>query len=331
VNAPDHPSGQTDHGSSSPAGEPASWSTLFNQERFHALNVREAQSVLNAEVRDDGGRVVGVFGGVLEGDVVVNGYSAPFGGIDLARQRETPANVMRVIREALRQFREAGVSDVRVRLPPPCYGENEPLVQFSLLNSGFVVERCELNQHIDLADLAGPEDYIARLKSPARRALLRPDGQDLSFREAVEEREWDRAYLTLELNRAARGRRLALSRAYIERARIALGERVRMFELFDGERPVAAALVYRVRERRALVVAWGDGDHGLAHSPMNVLAYRVVERAIADGMETLDLGISNEHDPEPDGGLVPNSGLVQFKQSVLARIEPRLTLIRRFA
>jgi hypothetical protein len=64
---------------------------------------------------------------------------------------------------------------------------------------------------------------------------------------------------------------------------------------------------------------------------MNLLAYRVIERALADRIETLDLGISNEHAPGPNGELVPNAGLVQFKQSVLARSEPRLTLVRKLA
>jgi Acetyltransferase (GNAT) domain len=306
-------------------------STLFNEDRYHALNLGDGQTVLRAHAHDDSGRVIGELSGVLDGEALVNGFSAPFGGLDLARPRETPANVSSTVEQSLRHFRDAGVGLVRIRLPPACYGENESLIQFTLLNSGFAVEHCELNQHIDLSGLSTPEDYVAQLKSPARRALLRPDGQELRLIEAEADHEWDRAYATLETNRAARGRRLSLSLDYVKRARATLGARVRMFELLDGDRAVAAALVYLVRDRRELVVAWGDGDHGREHSPMNVLAYRVVERALADGVLTLDLGISNEHEPSADGGLVPNSGLVQFKQSVLARIEPRLTLVRELS
>lgn len=200
-----------------------------------------------------------------------------------------------------------------------------------MLNNGFTVERCELNQHIDLRTVADAEDYVARLKSPARRALKKPDIQHLAFREALDDQAWDAAYTTLEANRAARGRRLSLPRDYIHRARRALGDRVRMFELVDGDANVAAALVYRVRETRDLVVAWGDAGHHFEHSPMNVLALRVVEQVLSEGVVTLDLGISNEHEPRPDGGLVPNRGLVQFKQSVLADVEPRFTLVRELA
>ncbi|MCW3014142.1 MAG: hypothetical protein JWO02_1234 [Solirubrobacterales bacterium] len=307
---------------------PARWATLFNQDRFHALNLRDRQRVVTAGVRDADGRLIGALSGVLEDGVFVSGHSAPFGGLDLVRERETPANVARLVDGALEALRAQGARTVRLRLPPPCYGDNEGLVQFTLLNRGFAVERCELNQHIDLHGLAGPRDYVAGLKSPARRALRQLLGPEFTFRPAQSAAEWDRAHALLSANRARKGRTLALSRAYVEGARAALGDRVRMVELLHADRAVAAALVYRVREQRDLVVAWGDADHHLERSPMNLLAYRVVEAALADGVRIVDLGISSERESGPDGALLPNAGLVQFKQSVLARTQPRLTLIR---
>jgi hypothetical protein len=308
-----------------------SWTTLFNEDRFHALNLRDGQRVVRAEVHDDDGRVIGSLGGVLEGVELTCGYSAPFGGLDLARDRETPANVARVLREALERLSEQGVRTLRVKLPPACYGESEPLVQFTLLNAGFRVERCELNQHVDLQTLGGIDAYVERLKSPARRALGKLLAAEFCFRRAETEAEWDRAYATLSANRAIKGRSLALSRDYLARARVNLGESVRMYELCSAERPIAAALVYRVRPRCDLVVAWGDREHRLERSPMNLLAYRVIESSLADGVRTLDLGISNEPTQGTDGALQPNAGLVQFKQSVLGKIQPRFTLVRELA
>jgi hypothetical protein len=305
--------------------------TLFNEDRFHALNIGAGQRVLRTEVHDEAGRLVGSLSGVLESGLFSSGFSAPFGGVDLARERETPANVALLVDESLVQLRGAGARTVRIKLPPACYGESEGLLQFTLLNRGFEVERCELNQHIDLGPLRDSEAYLAELKSPARRALNKLLELDLSFRQAETSSEWDRAYELLAANRAAKDRRLALSRSYLERARQALGEAVRMYELLQGERSIAAALIYRVRIRRDLVVAWGDGEHQLDRSPMNLLAYRVLENALAEGVRTLDLGISSEHQPGHDGALLPNGGLVQFKQSVLAKIEPRLTLVRELA
>ncbi len=307
------------------------WTTLFNQDRFHALNVRGPhQRVVHAPVHDADGRLLGSLGGVLEHGVLTSGFSAPFGGVDLVRERETPANVARLVDGALAQLRATGAHTVRLRLPPPCHGDSEGLIQFTLLNRGFAVERCELNQHVELDAIATPEAYVAALRSPARRALRRlTDDPAFSVRLAADDAAWHAAHDLLAANRARKGRTLALSRAYVDRARAALADRVRMLCLLHGDDLVAAALVYRVREGRDLVVAWGDGDHDLDHSPMNLLAFRVVESALQDGVRTVDLGISNGHDA--DGALVADAGLVQFKQSILARTTPRLTLTRTFS
>jgi Acetyltransferase (GNAT) domain len=306
----------------------AHWMTLFNQDRFHALNLTDGQLITRAQARDETGRLVGSLGGVLDAGVFTSGYSAPFGGPDLVRERETPANVALLVDEAITSLTSDGARTLRVKLPPTCYGESEPLVVFTLLNRGFHVERCELNQHIDLETLDGPDSYIERLKSPARRALGKLLGPEFSFRRAETQDEWDRAYNTLAANRSMKGRSLSLSRAYVARAHAALSDSVRMYELFHGGLAIAAALVYRVRAQRDMVVAWGDGEHDLERSPMNLLAYRVVEVSLSEGVRTLDLGTSNGHGPGPDGAFEANTGLVQFKQSVLARIEPRLTLLR---
>ncbi|WP_354698443.1 hypothetical protein DSM112329_04123 [Paraconexibacter sp. AEG42_29] len=309
--------------------------TLFNLPAFHALNLQPGQRALSLAVAGpDDGRTIGALGGVLTGGTFVSGHSAPYGGFDLARDRETPENVARLVDGALAQLERLGARAVRVRLPPAALGESEGLIAFTLLNRGFAVERCELNQHIDVTGIAGPDDYLAGLRSPARRALRRLLGPELRFATAETDADWARGHAVLAANRAAKGRRLALPVDYVLRARDALpAHAVRLHELVDDAagRTVAAALVYRVRPGCDLVVAWGDApDHGRERSPMNLLAYRIVEAALAAGLRTVDLGISN--DPEPvlhhGGGLAANPGLHQFKQSVLATTTPRLTLVK---
>lgn len=304
------------------------WVSLFNRAAYHDLNlVRGDRAVRLVSERD--GRELGSLSGVVTGDRFVNGHSAPFGGIDLARERETPANVDAVVRDALAQLEELGVAEAEVRLPPSCHGASEPLVLFTLLNHGFAVTRAELNQHIDLEHVADRDAYLASLKSPARRALKHLADAGFELTEVQDDAGWLRAYDILAANRAAKGRALSLSADYVLCARDALAPHVRMFELRTPAGPCAAALVYRVLPGREVVVAWGDSGHDFERSPMNMLALRVVERALDEGVRAIDLGISNEPDPEPP--LAVNAGLAQFKQSVGARIEPRLRLTRRIA
>lgn len=302
------------------------WVSLFNSARYHGLNLTDDQRAVRLACEHDG-RELGSLSGVISGTRFVNGHSAPFGGLDLARDRETPANVEAIVVHALAELEELGVDEAEIRMRPTCYSASEPLVLFTLLNHGFEVARTELNQHIDLEGLAGVDDYLATLRSPARRALKHLADAGFELREAETESDWDRAYAILAANRAAKGRELSLSRAYVAGARAALGTRVRMFELHTPTGPCAAALIYRVVPGRELVVAWGDSGHDFERSPMNMVALRVVERALAEGVRSLDLGISNE--PDPVAPLGVNAGLVQFKQSVGARIEPRLRLTRR--
>jgi hypothetical protein len=183
------------------------------------------------------------------------------------------------------------------------------------------VERCELNLHIDLEGVADADDYVSRLRSPARRALRHAADEPFAFAQARTEADWARAYALLAENRRAKGRRLALSLDYVRRVRDALPGRVRAFLLSHGGWPCAAALLYQLAPGRELVVYWGDAGHALPRSPMNLLSLRLVEVALAEGSRTLDLGISSVEG-------VPDQGLIQFKRSLLARESLRLDLVR---
>jgi hypothetical protein len=314
---------------SRPSGvQNANWRRLFNRASFHGLNSRDGQQVLLTEVHDETGRLLGGLSGVRDGDDFLSGYSAPFAGVDLLNGRETSENIARVVLDSLRQIQAAGVRSIRLKLPPACYSDNEAMVQFSLLNAGFAVERCELNQHLPVSEWSSAADFAERLRPPAQKTLRHLMTAELSFRQVEQTCDFDRAYELLLQSRVRKGRRFALTLDYLALARATLSPDVRMFDLLHEDRPIAAALVYRVAPGRDLVVAWGDGENELKRSPMIMLAYRLVERCLAEGVGMLDLGISNEPVARNTGGLEPNYGLVQFKRTLLARTEPRFTMVR---
>ncbi len=294
---------------------------VFGLPAFNALNLREGEELrrLDHEVE---GRLVGSLVGVVRNGAFHSGHSAPFGGPDFVREAETAANVVATLESAVARLDADGIRTIRVTARPSHYSGSEAAVQFALLGMGFAVRGCELNLHIDLTPFAGPDDYVAALRSPARRALRHAMGEPFALTPALDEGEWERGYRLLALNRAAKGRTLALSLDYTRAARDALPGRVRMFVLEHDGAPCAAALVYRVLPGHELVVYWGDAGHDLPRSPMNMLAHLVVERVLAEGARTLDLGISSI-------GGVPDQGLIQFKRSVLARESLRLDLERR--
>jgi hypothetical protein len=278
-------------------------------------------------VRNAEGKLLGGVGGVRIGDTFVSGFSAPFGGIDLVDEHETADNISCVVGESMGRLRAEGIGRIQLRLPPAAYSENESMVQFCLLNAGFQIERCELNQHIPISDWASIEDYQAHLRPAAQKTLRYLRSLDLTFRPVEDDEAWDRAHALLAANRARKGRQIALSADYVRSAREQLRPHVRMFELTLGTAPIAAALVYAVTPRRSLVVAWGEAEHQLKRSPMILLAAELVGRCLAEKIELLDLGISNEPEVPPGAaGLEPNYGLTQFKRSTLAQIQPRFLM-----
>jgi hypothetical protein len=304
----------------------AAWTTAFNRPAFHALNLRPgAESVV--AVHADGGRVVGALAGILAGGTFISGDRAPFGGVDFARPRETPANVAATLDATLAQLAAAGAQTVRIRCRPAPYGDTEALVAFELLNRGFRVELADLAHLIDLTATPTPAAYVAALKSPARRALGHLEELGTGFVELAGDAAWRDGHALLAENRAAKGRQLSLDADYVVRASDALPGVLRMFALTLAGAPIATAIVYVAAPGCWYVYAWGDARHELPRSPMNLLALRLVEAALAEGVRLLDLGTSTT--TAPGGGrLTADAGMTQFKTSLLARPHPRLVLTR---
>lgn len=303
------------------AGPTPAFTSLFNDPRFHALSGADPLLL----VHEDEGRLVGALSGALVGGELISGHSAPFGGFDIARERETPAQVGAMVDSVLAQLAAMGVERATLRLAPACHHASYETVAFTLLNRGFAVVDADLDFFVDLRHFDSPAAYVASLRSPARRALKHAAAEPWSVSEAGEDpADWDRGFALLTENRESRGRELSIDRAYVERIRHVFPGRIRMLELRHSDRAVASALTYKVRPGVELAVAWGDAGHDLPRSPMNRLAYEVVTRAVAEGTEVLDLGTSTV--PDERGGRVPNHGLIQFKHSIGATSQVRLTL-----
>ncbi|MCW2968384.1 MAG: family N-acetyltransferase [Solirubrobacteraceae bacterium] len=299
------------------------WLSLFNSRAFHALNTDAGQEALLVPYHEDD-RLVCVLSGVLEGDRFTAGFSAPFGGPDFARPRETPARVVAALTHAVAELDRRGAATIRVRARSASWSANEAVVQFALLNLGFRVETADLSYALDLRRFATHDAYFDALKSPARRALRHAQREPFAFAEVD---DWAAPYTVLDANRRQHDRVLALGPAYLDRARQAFPGRVRMFALHHDGAICAAALVFAVTPTRWYVQAWGDALHALPRSPMNVLVLELVRTALDEGVEVMDLGRTT--DPaQPGQPLQVSSGLAQFKQSILAHAELRPVLVR---
>jgi hypothetical protein len=291
---------------------------LYTTAAFGTRNLRDGDRWVRID-HHDGDRLVGSLSGTLTGGALWSGYSAPFGGPDLVRSPESPANLTGLLDTAIVRARELGARRLRITLRPPSYSANEPLLLHCATRLGFRPIGSELSCAIPIGHHADADAYTSSLKRATRKALRRLGGEPWSYREVLG--DWSEPYALLQRNRARKGRELRLSLDYVEAVRRDHPGRLRCFELVHDGVPVAAALLYSLLDDVESVQYWGDDAPHLRFSPMPRLAVEVVGRAIDERLRLVDLGKSSL-----DG--VPDEGLVQFKRSVGALPEPILTVER---
>jgi hypothetical protein len=289
---------------------------LFNDERYQRLNMREDQRLFRYD-HVVGGGIVGTLAGVISGDVLECGHSAPFGGIDFTRPGLFVGTIADLLRTACGRAGAEGVREILIRARPSYLGEDENGVAFVLMNMGGALESCELSLGLEPWRYRVPEDYQAALKSSARRRMRHGLEAGLTFGSAESAAEWAACFELLAEARRRRGVQLSISFDYVMALRGVFGQRVAMFRLLQGDQLAGAALVYRVMRDRDYVVAWGDDTRYRRSGVMNVMAYQLVRAAIAQRVGVIDLGISSV-----DG--VPDDGLIQFKRNIGAATGLRL-------
>jgi hypothetical protein len=290
--------------------------SLFNDERYQRCNLRPGQRLFRYD-HSAGGRLVGTLSGVVDGEVLECGHSAPFGGIDWARRRELVGIVVELLRAASARARSNGIREMRIRARPPYYGANETACEFALFNRSASVECCEMSLGVETGRYRTSADYVASLGCSARNTLHHGLRAGMAFSQAATATEWAICYDLLAETKRRRGAEMKYSLDYLLNLREIFGPRIAMHRLTRGGGLAGAALVYRIARHWDCVAAWGDDLDHPNNKVMNVMTYHLVCEAIAGRVAILDLGGSSI-----DG--VPDDRLIQFKRSVGATTGSRL-------
>lgn len=281
---------------------------LFNDERFQRFNLQRGQRLFCFD-HPIQNRLIGTFTGVIEGQKLTCGYSAPFGGIDFVRNDEAATAVTDLI-EAVRAAADAeGVRNIRIKGRPCYYGANETATMFALLGNGALAEACELSLGLEVWRYGSPDDYVASLRPSIARQLRKAKAADMYFDMVETAADWADCFALLVETRRRRGAEMKITLDYVLRLRAAFGQRIAMYRLTKDHRLAAAALVYRTRSDVDHVVAWGDDILFRKDRVMNLMAYHLVCEAISGGIRIIDLGISSVNG-------VPDDGLIQFKRNI---------------
>ena len=144
------------------------------------------------------------------------GHSAPFGGVDLVKSREQLGTIIGLLRNALARARAEAVRDIRIRARPGYFGENEPAVEFALLNLGASIKSCELSLGLKIWRYRTPEDYLANLSNSARNMVRQGLRACMTFDTTVSTTEWPACFELLAEAKRRRGVALKFSLDYIK-------------------------------------------------------------------------------------------------------------------
>jgi hypothetical protein len=296
---------------------------LFNTEAYHRANLKAGQRFVRLDHFEDG-RLVGALAGVLDGETHDCGWHAPFGGLDIAEDGELAGNVVAAVCGVLAEAREVGARRVRIRCRPDYAGPLEPVIQFALLSQGFTVESAELSLGVALEAGGSADDYLARLSRKRRRELRQGLKRDLVWSRAESDEEWAEAWAVFVANKARLGVEMRFSLEQMRGLDRLFPGRIRVGLLREGARTVAAAAVYRILPEVDYLAVWGQTDHGLAESPMTIVAFHIVEDALREGARVIDFGLASS-------GQVPDDGLIQFKRKIGCAPGLRLDLVKHLS
>ncbi len=292
---------------------------LFNNPKYHYLSLTDDQSLFRYDHWIEN-RLVGSLIGVATEGTIDCGYKAPYGGPDIVRATESTTDIFQFLRDAVESARRSGAKLIRIRARPSYHSSNETAVLFALLNLGFNVESCEFSQGIDVTRYTSAEQYIISLKASQRNQIRRGLNQTVLFN-VESDTDWGVAYDVLSLNRSFRGQTLKFSLAYLQRLRKEFPDRINMYLLQAEGHHIAAALVYRVMPKVDHIVTWGDDKTRRDIAPIGTIAVHLLERALREKVEVLDIGISSVNG-------VPDDGLIAFKRHSLAEPALRFNLVR---
>jgi predicted N-acyltransferase len=155
--------------------------------------------------------------------------------------------------------------------------------------------------HFENAGFASFDDFLATLRSPARKQIRRERrvaselGLTMETLEghALTEGEWDAVYGFYRDTAARKGAFPYLTHAFFRMARTRLGHRAIVTLARKDGVPVASALSFR-KGRHLYGRYWGcRGDYEMLH--FELCYYRLVDFAIANGITLFEAGAQGEH------------------------------------
>ncbi len=235
-------------------------------------------------------------------------FSAPFGGF-FSIEKEPDLEQIENACNSLSKWN----NNLHITFPPAIYDESFISKCISaMLRNGFKIDYTDLNYHFDLSK-------PIKMKRNARNQWNGAIRNNLRLVLANNVESWQMAYKIIDNNRKEHGYPPYLSlEELFETAKIT-DIQFDCFLIYAQQEPIAAAMVFTIEPKRALIVLWGDNREKKLLRPMNFLAISMAEYYKSLDYLSLDLGPSSKNG-------IPNYGLCHFKQAIGCAITLKYTV-----
>lgn len=223
----------------------------------------------------------------LADDRAINGYRAPFGGVE-CRGEVGPADVRALLAQSINDLRKRNIRYAQITLPPHSYQpeENAWLAE-ALAQEGFHVSARDVSSVLSINGLP----YSEQLHPRKRRKLTSLNRQELQFVQDTRP-SLDDAYAFIESERKKKKYTLSATLAHLQKSFAQLPTHYFLFGVWWQKNLVGASIAVRVNEH-TLYHFLSDHDRKAAEGAVAlVLMEGIYQYAQSNGYVRLDLGTS---------------------------------------
>jgi hypothetical protein len=239
---------------------------------------------------------------------------APFGGLQFASG--TPPDALFFLLSCLENWcRAQALTQLILKAPPTCYGEEESLVaQEAYHRGGFHILEVHANHHIPVS----PVPFEQNISSSERRKLRRCLRAQFSYGPWADP-DLAEAYAFLFRSRKSLGYSLPMNLAEFVRLLSGLPEAARVFTVRDGTRLISLTVAIRVSKHVLYNFCPADDLAYRMFSPTVMLNAALYEYAQEKSIRLIDLGVSLDESGQE------KASLIRFKEHLGGQRSVKLT------
>ena len=215
----------------------------------------------------------------------------------------------------LTYFCSLGAKRIRIALRPASHDIALFATSFNiLLRKGFTIERHELNYVLGVDALPLLDKMEHGNRKRVNKCLRERFQADFCPVHQLPE-----VYQAISENRARRGYPMSITLKGLQEMAQRFPEQVIAFGVRRGADLVAASVCIRLDRDVLYVFLWGEVAGMETYSPVALLATKIYQYSVDQGITLIDVGTSTENG-------MPNHGLIRFKRSMGFRECLKLTL-----